>query len=141
LELIVDANILVASFLKDAQTRELLVDARLNLFAPEHLISETSRQLKRGTSLRKRIHLSEEALQELVRILTQKIQLAPFQSYKLFLREALSLAPHEEDAPYLALALALNIPIWSNDKGLMVQKAVTVYSTSELIYFLGRMSG
>lgn len=29
--------------------------------------------------------------------------------------EALSLAPHEEDAPYLAVAILLNIPIWSSD--------------------------
>ena len=136
MELIVDANILVASFLKDAKTRELLIDVRLNLFAPEHLISETSRKLKRDSPLRKRIRLSDEVLEELVRILTQRIQLTPLQSYKPYLREALSLAPHEEDAPYLALALLLNIPIWSNDRGLKGQKVVKVYSTSELISVL-----
>ena len=136
MELIVDANILVASFLKDAKTRELLIDVRLNLFAPEHLISETSRKLKRDSPLRKRIRLSDEVLEELVRILTQRIQLTPLQSYKPYLRQALSLAPHEEDATYLALALLLNIPIWSNDRGLKGQKVVKVYSTSELISVL-----
>lgn len=136
MELIVDANILVASFLKDAKTRELLVDLRLNLYAPEYLVSETSRKLKKGTPLRKRVHLPDEVLEELVRVLTQRIRMVPYESYKLYLRKALLLAPHEEDAPYLALALLLNLPIWSNDKGLKTQTRVKVYSTHELIEIL-----
>ena len=34
MELVVDANILIASFLKEAKTRELLLDARFTLYAP-----------------------------------------------------------------------------------------------------------
>lgn len=137
MELIVDANILVASFLKDAKTRELLVDVRLTLFAPEYLLSETSKKLKKSSPLRKRIHVSDEVLEELVRMLTQKIQFVPLQSYQPHVQEASSLAPHEEDTPYLALALLLDLPIWSNDRGLKDQTRIKIYSTHELIEALG----
>jgi predicted nucleic acid-binding protein len=139
LELVVDANILLASFLKEAITRELLLDARLTLFAPEYLISETSRHLKKNAPLRKRISLSNDELQELLIFLTSRITTIPSKTYSREFKEALNLAPHKEDAPYLALALSMQIPIWSNDKGLKIQSKVKVYSTSELITFLGKM--
>lgn len=82
MELVVDANILLASFLKEAVTRELLLDTRLTLLAPEHLLSETSRHLKSSASLRKRIRLSNEELQDLLGKLTQRIQTIPARSYQ-----------------------------------------------------------
>ena len=136
MQLVVDANVLLASLLKEAVTRELLLDSRLSLFAPEHLISETLRHLKSNAAVRKRIHLSGQALEELFYFLTQEIETTPKKSYSACMKEALSLAPHAEDAPYLALALSLNLPIWSNDKGLKYQNKVIVYSTSELIKLL-----
>ena len=138
MELIVDANVLLAAFLKDALTRELLLDSRLCLSAPEYLISEISRHLKRNAPLRKRIGLSSEELDELFEILTRNIKTYPKRAYASHLKEALSLAPHEEDAPYLALALFLDSPVWSNDQGLKNQEKVRIYTTSELLNKLTR---
>ena len=45
MELVLDANILVAAFLRSATTRELLLDERLALWTPEHSITETERVL------------------------------------------------------------------------------------------------
>lgn len=136
MELVVDANILLASFLKEAVTRELLLDSRLTLYAPEHLLSETSKHLSKSASLRRRIKLSNEELQTLFRLLTMNIRAIPKQSYKHLWGKALALAPHEEDAPYLAVALLREIAIWSNDRGLKNQNLVKVYTTFELIRIL-----
>ena len=136
MEVIVDANILLAGFLKDATARELLLDARLRLFAPEHLIMEITSHLQSSAKLRKRIPLSPEKLQDLFELLTQKIQTVSAASYKSHFLEAASLAPHEEDAHYFALAMLLGIPIWSNDKGMKTQARVKIYSTHELIAIL-----
>ena len=133
MELVVDANVLLASLLKEAITRELLLDTRLRLYAPEHLISETLHLLKRSASLRKRIHLSAKELEELFYLLTQEIETIPKKEFTSQMNEALKIAPHKEDAPYLALALARNIPIWSNDRGIHAQSKVKVYTTKELI--------
>lgn len=138
MELVVDANVLLASFLKKAVTRELLLDSRLTLYAPEHLFLETSRHLAKSAALRSRIRLSNQELQQLFRILTMNIRTIPKQSYKHLLGKALALAPHREDAPYLAVALLYQIPIWSNDRGLINQNVVKIYTTADLIGILGR---
>lgn len=137
MEVIVDANVLLAGLLRDATNRELLLDVRLNLFAPEHLILEISHNLVVNSKIRKRIHLSSKQLGELFGHLTQRIQTVPAASYRQHFSEALSLAPHEEDAPYFALALLFGIPIWTNDKGFKKQKKIKIYSTGELIEHLG----
>ncbi|MBI1870412.1 MAG: hypothetical protein HYS07_04375 [Chlamydiae bacterium] len=136
MELVIDANILLACFKKEAFTRELLLDARLSLFAPEYLIFEVSKHLREDASLRRRIGLTIKEIDHLLILLTQNIKTVPYQSYQSYFSKALVLAPHDEDAPYLALALFLKISVWSNDKGLKNQTDVKVYSTTELAYWL-----
>ena len=45
MELVVDTNVVVAGFLRSAVTRELLLDERLTLWAPEYLLTEAERVL------------------------------------------------------------------------------------------------
>ena len=45
MELVVDANILVAGFIRFATTRELLLDKRLTLWTPEHSLAEAEKVL------------------------------------------------------------------------------------------------
>lgn len=46
------------------------------------------------------------------------------------------LAPHKEDAPYLAVALLQESAIGSNDYGLKRQNIVKIYTTPELLKVL-----
>ncbi len=136
MELVLDANILVAAFLRSATTRELLLDERLALWTPEHSITETERVLT-APRLRKRLgNLSAVEVRNLLSQLTAKIHVVPITEYYSFLPAAEQLAPHTEDAPYLALAMRLRLPIWSNDAGLKEQQNIRVYTTEELLDLL-----
>ena len=101
-------------------------------------MTEVSRHLKYNASFRKRVSISDEELQGLFEILTQRIQAFPKRLYLRHMGEAITLADHREDSHYLALALHLKAPIWSNDKGFKSQDKVLVYSTLELIHELQR---
>jgi len=57
LKLVVDANILFASLIKDSLTAELLVSDKLNLYAPEFLFDEFIKYEQ--LYMRKRIVLRE----------------------------------------------------------------------------------
>jgi predicted nucleic acid-binding protein len=70
--------------------------------------------------------------------LTARIRIVPAASYRHRLKEAHQLAPHPEDAPYLALALHLGIALWSNDADLGRQPDVVAYSTTKLLELLAR---
>lgn len=132
MQLVIDANILIAAFLKAATTRFLLLDERLDLYAPEHLVVETlkvakERLLKRWKSV------SETEFESLFLSLTRRVQIVSQKKYFPQLSQALEIAPHEEDAPYLALALHLQIPLWSNDGGMKDQTFITIFTTAELL--------
>jgi predicted nucleic acid-binding protein len=49
---------------------------------------------------------------------------------------AREIAPHEEDIPCFALALALNSPVWSNEKEFKSQSKIKVFSTSDMVNLL-----
>jgi len=135
-ELVVDANVLVAAFLRAGTTRELLLDERLTLWAPEHSLTEAERVL---TARRLRRKLGELLPADVRLVLTESSGHVRFTSatvYQSQMDQAERLAPHLHDAPYLALALHLRAPLWSNDAGLKHQSVVPVYTTQELLGLL-----
>jgi predicted nucleic acid-binding protein len=42
-----------------------------------------------------------------------------------------------DDSPFLALAMMLNAPIWSNDSHFKKQKAAPIFTTKEILPLLG----
>lgn len=136
MQLVVDSNILLAALIKSSVTRNLLLDPRLILISPEHLMFETLRHIKEDDEVRSKILLNDFELDELLSYLMQRIAIKPKESYNFFIEEALKVAPHDKDAPFIALALSLNCPIWSNDRALSKQSKVKVISTDEVIKLL-----
>jgi predicted nucleic acid-binding protein len=132
-ELVVDANILVAGFLRAATTRELLLDERFTLWTPEYAVVETQRILLTPRIQRKFGTLSPEQTKSAFASLTINVQVLPEKTYRTYLPEAKQLALDPADAPYRALALHLHLPLWSNDAVLKEQRSVVVYTTQELL--------
>jgi len=56
--------------------------------------------------------------------------------YEKELKKAILSLPDPKDSPYLALALSLNCPIWSNDPHFKEQSLVKVFTTRQLIHNL-----
>lgn len=137
MRLIVDANILLAGFIKASITRELLLDEQLELFAPEHLLIETLNVLKKNKSIKRKINLTDAQIEELFSVLTNNITVLPADEYSSFMKKAIITVSHKEDAPYIAIALLLEIPIWSNDPDFNEQSLVKVYTTDRLLKLLG----
>lgn len=136
MELVVDANVLVAAFLRSATTRELLLDERLVLFSPEWSLIETERVLTSPHFRRRLGGLETVEVRSVLSYVSSKIRVVPATVYQRCLGRAERLAPDPADAPYLALALHLNLPLWSNDSALKKQASVPVYTTQEMVEFL-----
>ena len=135
MEFVVDTNILFTFFWKNSFTKGLLVDQDLEYSAPEFALEEIN---ENSTEILKKTGISKKEFIDLRRDLAIFVEFIPLDEYKEFLQEAVSLIPlYRDDADFLALALKLNIPVWSNDPHLKQQSKVKVYSTSELIKELG----
>ena len=137
MELIVDANVLIAAFLKSAITRELLFDDEVELFAPEYFALEIVQTTQKDKILKKCLSLTKKEINDLLDFLLAPIKIIPEEEYNSFIEKVKQEIP-ADDAPYLALSLALKIPIWSNDSELkeISSSKIKVLTTAELIKIL-----
>lgn len=131
--LVVDANVVIAAFLRDSTVRRLLSLAFLDLMAPEFLIEEVAKHLP---DLERRARLSRSAAEEVLTELEEFVALIPHDStLSEWERAAVSMADIDpKDIPYVAAALAVPCDgIWSDDPDLKKQGIVPCWTTRELV--------
>ena len=131
MDLVIDANIMFAALIKKSITSELIFRNDLHLYAPEYILTEFE---KYREVIKKKTERADEEFDELMELLERKIRLIPLEEIKPFVKRAEQFSPDKKDVPYLALALRMNIAIWSNDKPLKEkQNLVKIYSTKEIV--------
>jgi len=128
-----DANPLFSALIKDSFTVNVIVNEDVELFTPEFLFDEFLEHKEEILSKTKR---TEQELNDLVGSLKDIIHIVPQKEFESFLEEAKQLTSDEDDVQYLALALKLKIPVWSNDKKLKQQDKIKIYSTEDLLRIL-----
>ena len=130
MDLIIDANILFAALIKNSTTLDILFNENMHIFAPEFLLEEF---YKHKDEILAKTRRSKEDFEEIYGVLKNIITIIPAEEFRQFMKDAEKSISDKDDAAYLALALKLNIPIWSNDKKFKEQKIIRVYSTADLI--------
>jgi len=128
MHLVLDANILFSVLIKNSYTADLFFK-NLTLYSPDFLIEEF---LKYEDLLLNKTHISREDYIKTLHLLNDIVITVPKEDFLSFIDLAKKISPDKKDVLYLALALKLNCPIWSNDKRLKQQDEVLVYSTEEL---------
>jgi len=131
MKLIVDANILISAIIcTSGKTRNLLFSEKLHLYAPDLLIEEI-REHKAEIMRKSRLRRTE--FDAFVELAVQNIFFVDFESFEFYISQAKEVCPDEDDTEYLALALAVDCPLWTNDKRLRNQKIVKILSTKEIL--------
>lgn len=130
MDLIVDANIVFAALIRDGATIGIFLEPELHLFGPEFLFDEIE---KHKHELARKTRRGQSELEELLILMRRRITIVPKEEFAHCMGYAERVSPDPYDTVYLALAMRLEIPIWSNDKRLKEQDAVRVYSTKELL--------
>ena len=130
MDIVVDANIIFAALVKEGSTENLLFSDYLHLFAPEYLLLEIKEHEEEILEKTKR---TNEDFSKLLGIFERRIYFVPFDEFKQFMEEAKKLTTDKDDAIYLALCIAVKMPLWSNDKTFKEQNRIEVYNTTELL--------
>ncbi len=118
LAFIVDSNIIFSVVVAGMRARayRIIVEHRdLELFSPEEVLiefREHTRKLKKSA----RVEFWNKAL-----LAFSLIRIVPREIYKDALREAYYIAKtfDAKDTPFIALSIKLELPIWTEDKGLL----------------------
>ncbi|EHR79042.1 hypothetical protein OCC_01619 [Thermococcus litoralis DSM 5473] len=133
--LVVDTNVLFSFFKADSTTRKLIRKLRgiLDLYTPEYAYDELQ---KYKSEIIKKSKISPERFEEILGILSHIVIPIPESEYADKIQEAVEITPDLGDIDFVALALKLNCPIWSNDKKLKNLKNVQVLDTKEVVDLL-----
>lgn len=129
---VLDTNILFSSLLKDSTARKIILSDIFELFAPEFLFTEIN---KHKRTILDKTGLGKNNFEFLLLLLQSHVAVVSFREFSGFLNEAEALMKNIDmkDAPFIALAIKLEIPIWSNDLHFKKQNKVLSYTTDEII--------
>ncbi len=139
MDLIVDTNVLLTFFWKNSVFNKISLNQDLRLISPEFALEEIN---KYSLDICKKANLSPKEFKGLKQELVFRVEFVPLEEYKGFFSKIMKdLKDLEEkdfnefvnDIDFLALALELECPLWSNDALLKKQPLVKIVSTSELI--------
>lgn len=115
---VVDASVIMAALKRDGRVRALILGAppQIAFYAPEFLFIEIEDNLD---ELAHDIGVPRVALEAVLRTLRPRLTVIPPEATEHMIQEAKRLAEKADagnDAEYVALALAMDAPIWSFDK-------------------------
>jgi len=115
--IIVDASVVLAGLFKDGTVRDVLLNNDdVDFVAPKYVASEIERRIPEVVFRTKK---PEATVRAVLEDLLSAIELVPAEAYSGSIARALRLAKREGaegDEDYIALALALDSPIWTLDK-------------------------
>ena len=131
MRLVIDTNIVFSLFKSNSFTIRLLKENKIELFAPKEVFDEIIKYCNLVCSKSK---ISKEKFLENVKLLPELIDFRD--ASNLFKQKASNLIKDKKDIPFLALALEMSIPIWSNDTDFKQQCTIKIFSTKELKDFL-----
>ncbi len=131
MKLALDSNIIFSALIKKSTTRNIILSDVFDLSAPEYIFSEIT---KHKELLLRKSKLDEVDFDALLLLLQKHIHLVSKEKYneKMALDEDILKDIDITDSLFLAIALALNCSIWSNDGHFKQQDKVAVYTTKKL---------
>lgn len=130
MKVVLDNNILFSLMNPDSVNSYLFASLRFEFFAPEYIKSELA---KYASDCLLKSTLSKHEFEMRQKEVEEGIRFCKVSKFKGFLKQAKDSLPDEDDAPYVALALAIKAVIWSNDPHLKQQTLVKAFATAELI--------
>lgn|SRR3989344_334620 len=135
MNIVIDANILIAALLRDSKVREIIVNFQDHLLVPEVHLQEIAEHKK---ELLEKSGFSEEDFDILLTKLSEYCTIIRSDKILSFLEEADKLigAVDKDDVPVIATSLTYGVcPIWSDDKHFQKQKKIKIYTTKEMLEF------
>ena len=131
MELVINANILFSLAKSSSKTRDLISNFALSLYAPNFAKTEI---IKYKEDILKKANLNDFNI--FLNILNTRINFVDLEDYKEQIKKCKGIIKDEKDIEYVALAMKLNIPLWTNDRLLKDQNLIKALTTSDIIEIL-----
>ena len=130
--IVIDTNIIISAIIKDSVTRKILVESSLDFGFPKISVAEIE---KHKDYIMEKSGLGKLDFEKLLNTLFEYIYLIPQEIVQPQMEKAASVMGKIDikDVVFLAAALALNSPIWTDDKDFERQNIIKIIKTSDLV--------
>ena len=126
--LVIDTNRIIAALIKDSISRKILLEN--HFYTPEHTHEEVK---KYEELILDKSGLTKKELDTLLTILFSKIKTIHSREYQEQILQAEKEINDDKDVVFVALAIAKQANIWSDDKDFNTVTSVKVLTTKELL--------
>jgi len=131
MKIVLDTNIIISAIIKNSLTRKLILNKKFELLVPSFSLSEIN---KHKEEICKKAKISPKQFYILLEKLFNYIKIVNSVFYDNFIKKASKLIKDIYDVPFVACALALNCPIWSDNKHFKQQNKIKIFTTKEMFY-------
>jgi len=131
MKLVLDSNYIFSALIRKSTTRNIILSDVFDLHAPEYIFTEIT---KHKELLLRKSKMTDGDFNALLLLLQKHVHFVSKVNYneKMAVAEDILREIDITDSPFLALAMALNCSIWSNDGHFKQQDKIGVYTTKEL---------
>ena len=106
MDLVVDANVLIAAIIKESTSYTLLFREDLHLYTAEYIFTEIEEHKE---EILKKTKKTEEEFYKLIEVLKRRISLVPLEELIPYLDKAEKICPDPDDVVYFALAFIMKL--------------------------------
>lgn len=130
MKFVIDTNIIISALIKPGKTREIIFESFFSFITPAYTLTEIEKYKK---EICIKSGMSVQELEEVINLLFKHIRILNPKVYSPLLLKASKLILDIKDVPFIAAALSLKCPIWSDDKHFQKQKEIKVLTTKEIL--------
>lgn len=133
MNLVVDANIIIAAMVRDSAARRLILTSPFKFYCPDFVFEEINKYLE---LISKKNSLSIEENKRFLTTLSKYVKTVEYEFYRAKMSEAEKIigSVDEKDVPYTALALSLSADgVWTEDRHFSKQDKIKVWKTEDLL--------
>jgi len=130
--IVIDSNIIISALIKNGTIRDILTNFNVNFVFPQEGLEEI---YSCKHEIIKKANISENEFNILLLRILKYIRLIPFDILAKFKYKAQQIIGEidKDDVVFIAAALTLKCPIWSDDKHFQKQKEIKVFTTKNIL--------
>ncbi len=132
MKILVDTNRIMAALIKDSNSRKIIRESNIE-FVTIGLSKEELQKYK--DYIKEKSGVTDEEFRYLFNRIMRNVSVLRDDLIKPFMQEAKSIMDDidKKDTPFIAAALATNLPIWSDDKHFEEQNKIKIFKTQDLV--------
>ena len=130
---VADANVLISSIISRGFTLDMLFSDKLKIAVPDWIFSEIE---EHKDEILKKSKISQDEFGLFIDLIKTRVEIFESSALKGYMKKADEASVDPDDVQYLALALKLECPVWSNDPHFKKQSVIEALTTKELAELL-----